>query len=369
MNSRGEKENMPRAGRLRRGLICLVLAVFLTGMSAGCGSRGTSAEVPAEEETGSGKPVIGMVFDSFVIERWERDRDVFVSMGKELGAEVLVGNANGEVEEQKKIISHMIDRKVDVLVIVAVDGTALTDEVDRAHRAGIKVISYDRILNDANTDLYITFDNETVGRYMAETINEALPDGGTYMKVNGSPGDYNVTLVNRGFDAAIRSDLQMIDSVSCRNWNDEEAFDYLTEHPEDIQNADAFMCGNDSIAGQVVRALAERRKAGQSVVTGQDADLDACQRVVEGTQNMTVYKPIEDLAGKAARCAYEMATGKMPDTEKTISDGTYEVPYIVLRPIKVTKENMDNTVIAKGFHMEEDVYLHVSHDQGEDTDS
>ncbi len=369
MDRKEKKENMLCAGRLRRRLVCLVLAALLTVFPAGCGSRGTAAEVPAEEETVSGRPVIGLVFDSFVIERWERDRDVFVSMGKELGAEVLVGNANGEVEEQKKIISHMIDRKVDVLVIVAVDGTALTDEVDRAHRAGIKVISYDRIINNANTDLYITFDNEAVGRYMAETINEALPDGGTYMKVNGSPEDYNVTLVNRGFDASIRSDLQMIDSVSCSNWNDEEAFAYLTEHPEDIQNADAFMCGNDAIAGQVVRALAERRKAGKSVVTGQDADLDACQRVVEGTQNMTVYKPIEDLAGKAARCAYEMATGNRPDTEETISDGTYEVPYIVLQPIKVTKKNMDSTVIAKGFHMEEDVYLHVSHDEDEDADS
>ncbi len=369
MDLKWKKEKTRRARSVRRGLVLLMLMTFLTAGLAGCGSGGTAAENPVQEENGNGKPVIGIVFDSFVIERWERDRDVFVSMGKELGAEVLVGNANGEVEEQKKIISHMIDRKVDVLVIVAVDGTALTDEVDSAHRAGIKVISYDRILNNSNTDLYITFDNEAVGRYMAETINEALPDGGTYMKVNGSPGDYNVTLVNRGFDASIRSDLQMIDSVSCENWNDEEAFDYLTEHPEDIQNADAFMCGNDSIAGQVVRALAERRKAGESVVTGQDADLDACQRVVEGTQSMTVYKPIEDLAGKAARCAYEMATGNMPDTEETISDGTYEVPYIVLQPIKVTEKNMDSTVIAKGFHMEEDVYLHVSHDKDGNTDS
>lgn len=330
----------------------------------GCGDQ-TENGLPQAEQQASERPLIGLVFDSFVIERWERDRDIFVSMAKELGADVLVGNANGEVEEQKKILSQMIERKVDVLVVVAVDGDALSEEVDRAHRAGIRVISYDRIISNANTDLYITFDNEKVGRYMAEGINELAPENGTYMKLKGSPQDYNVILVNQGFDHAIREDLQMIDSMSCDNWNDEEAYEYLTEHPEDLEKADAFMCGNDAIAGQVIRALAEKRMAGKRVVTGQDADLDACQRIVEGTQNMTVYKPIEDLAGKAAEYAVSMAEGETPQADETMNDGTYEVPYVSLSPIRVTKDNMDSTIVAKGFHMEEDVYLHTEHGEEE----
>lgn len=364
MSGRMKRRTDGAGCRRWRILCCLILAASLALCFAGC-ADGNKDAVSSGNDDESTKPVIGIVFDSFVIERWERDRDVFVSMARELGADVLVGNANGEIEEQKKIISSMIDRKVNVLVIIAVDCSALSEEVDRAHRAGIRVISYDRLIQNADSDLYITFDNEAVGRFMAETINEALPEGGTYMKVNGSPRDNNVIIVNQGFDETIRSDLKMVDSISCDNWNDGETFDYLTEHPEDIQDAEAFMCGNDAIAGQVVRALAERRMAGKSIVTGQDADLDACQRVVEGTQSMTVYKPIEELAGKAARYAYSMAEGDIPETFETISDGTYEVPYIRLAPIRVTKQNMDSTVIANGFHMEDDVYLHVSHENAD----
>lgn len=351
-----------RMGRKRRWTVRLLILAAGVMMLTGCTEQ-TESGMPQTEQQTSERPLIGLVFDSFVIERWERDRDIFVSMAKELGADVLVGNANGEVEEQKKILSQMIERKVDVLVVIAVDGDALGEEVDRAHRAGIRVISYDRIIGNANTDLYITFDNEKVGRYMAEGINELLPENGTYMKLKGSPQDHNVILVNQGFDDAVREDLQMIDSMSCHNWNDEEAYEYLTEHPEDLEKADAFMCGNDAIAGQVVRALAEMRMAGKRVVTGQDADLDACQRIVEGTQNMTVYKPIEDLAGKAAEYAVSMAEGETLQTEDTMNDGTYEVPYVALSPIRVTKENMDSTIVAKGFHMEEDVYLHTEHDE------
>lgn len=340
-------------------ILILAAGLFLL---TGC-EDGTEAGIQEAQKQNPDRPLIGLVFDSFVIERWERDRDIFVSMAKELGADVLVGNANGEAAEQKKILTQMIDRKVDVLVVIAVDGESLTDEVEKAHRAGIQVICYDRIISNANADLYITFDNETVGRYMAESINGLVPENGTYMKLKGSPQDHNVEMVNQGFDDTIREDLQMIDSMSCSNWNDEEAYEYLTAHPEDLENADAFMCGNDAIAGQVVRALAEKRMAGKRVVTGQDADLDACQRIVEGTQNMTVYKPIEDLAGKAAEYAVAMAQKDTIQTEKTISDGTYEVPYVSLSPIQVTKNNMDGTIIAKGFHMEEDVYLHAEHDE------
>ena len=347
-------KDVMKSGRILWGAVLLITAATF----GGCGSEkpNTSSMKQAESEQ---KPKIGIVFDSFVIERWERDRDIFTSTAKDLGADVIVGNANGDVEEQKSLISHMIDSDVDVLVIVATDGGKLKEEISDAKREGIRVISYDRLIQNADTDLYITFDNETVGKFMADAVNEAMPKGGSYVKANGSPADYNVTLVNKGFDAEIHDNLKMIDSFSCDNWDDSIAYSYLTEHAEDVENAGAFVCGNDAIAGQVVRVLAERKKAGSITVTGQDADLDACQRIVEGTQTITVYKPIEKLAETAADYAVQMAKGKLPKTEETINDGTYEVPYIAIQPIKVTKENMDSTVIASGFHRKEDVYLHA----------
>lgn len=338
-----------------------VIAGMLAVSGSGCGNadgkRSGNAEVSGNSE--KNMPQIGIVFDSFVIERWERDRDIFVSKAKDLGADVIVGNANGDVAEQKSIIDHMIAGNVDVLVVVATDADSLTASVEEAHKAGIPVISYDRILRNSDTDLYITFDNGAVGEYMADTLNEALPDGGKYMKVNGSEVDNNVILVNEGFDRTINSNLTMIDEIHCRNWNDTEAYDYLTEHPEDVEEADAFMCGNDTIAGQVIRVLSENRKAGSVIVTGQDGDLEACQRIVEGTQAMTVYKPIEELATQAAESAVEMAKGEKVQTDETISDGTYDIPYIAIQPTRVTKDNLDRVIIDSGFHSREDVYLHM----------
>ena len=355
---RREQEMRKKTGGRSRAAAALFLlpAVLL---AAGCGHQRENGQAPVQQTVESG-PRIGIVFDSFVIERWERDRDIFASTAKELGAEVLVGNANGDKEEQKKLIQHMIDNRVDVLAVIAVDGSDLTQSVEEAHRAGIKVISYDRIIKDADTDLYITFDNLAVGRYMAEAINAAFPEGGTYMRLRGSPTDHNVEMVNEGFDSAIADNLTQVDDMSCDNWDDTEAFAYLSSHPEDLTEADAFMCGNDAVAGQTVRALAERRLAGKKAVTGQDADLSACQRIAEGTQTMTVYKPIEHLAGQAAQIAVDMAKGKDPGTKETISDGRYDIPYIALEPIKVTKDTLEETVIEGGFHNREDVYLHVA---------
>ena len=120
------------------------------------------------------------------------------------------------------------------------------------------------------------------------------------------------------------------------------------------------MCGNDNIASKVVSALSEQRLAGLIPVTGQDADLEACQRIVEGTQLMTVYKPVDNLARKAAECAIKLAKHEDLGTDQTMNNGSFDVPCILLEPIPVTKENMDEVIINSGFHTREDVYLNVT---------
>ena len=120
------------------------------------------------------------------------------------------------------------------------------------------------------------------------------------------------------------------------------------------------MCGNDNLAGQVIRALSEKRLAGDLPVVGQDADLEACQRIVEGTQLMTVYKPVDNLARKAAECAIKLAKHEDLGTDQTMNNGSFDVPCILLEPIPVTKENMDEVIINSGFHTREDVYLNVT---------
>ena len=334
-----------------------MLALVLTLIMCGCGSGDTAAVSDDPDRT----PEIGLTFDSLVIERWERDRDVFVSTARELGANVNVQNANGDVETQISQIEYFIDKKVSAIVIVATDCDALSNVIAKAHRAGIKVVSYDRLIENANTDLYISFDNHKVGEHMAEAIVQKTGGEGNILMVNGPLTDSNVPFVMEGFEDGLSgSDINVVKTWHCANWRPEYAFDYVSSYlltnPEDIPVA--VMCGNDSIAGQAIKALSERKMAGGVIVTGQDADLEACQRIVEGTQYMTVYKPVEKLAKRAATLTVDLIHGDFDATGETMNDGTYNVPYESLEPVMVTADNMDEVIIGT-FHQRSEVYLNV----------
>lgn len=314
------------------------------------------------EAVEEGKIQIGMSFDSFIIERWQRDRDVFVSTAKEKGAEVNVQNANGDVEEQKKQIEYFIQKGMDVIVIICADSRTLHDSVQMAKDEGIKVIAYDRLITEADIDLYISFDNEMVGTMMGQAFIENGLAGGNVLMLGGPLSDNNVSLVESGFKAVMeQNQVNVLDSFHADGWRAELAAEYIYDNVDIVAEADAIMCGNDDIASKVVHALAEKRLAGDMPVVGQDADLEACQRIVEGTQVMTAYKPVEKLAKRAAECAVALAKGEeITGSDVTmIENGNYQVPYVGLKPISVTKDNINEIIINSGFHLKEDVYLNV----------
>lgn len=346
----------------RKIAVCLLCGLLLL---CGCQNQSTEQEdsmVSNQEETKKDDKIkIGLSFDSFVIERWIRDRDVFVSTAKELGAEVNVQNANGDVDEQMSQIEYLINKDVDVLVIVAVDCVAISPVVQKAKRAGIKVISYDRLIQNADSDLYVSFDNTAVGTLMAKTLKESIPEGGDIFMIQGPEEDNNVKLVRGGFDEEIHnSNLHVVYKANCEGWLAEKAAEYLDEALAQYPQVKGIMCGNDDIATQVIRVLAENRMAGKVKVVGQDGDLAACQRIVEGTQTMTAFKSVEQLAKAAAEYAVAMAKGQeLEEVNSSIDDGLAVIPFSMQEPIAVTKENMDAVIIDGGFHSEEDVYLNV----------
>lgn len=303
---------------------------------------------------------IGLSFDSFVIERWQRDRDVFVYTAEELGAEVNVQNANGVVEKQISQIEYFIEKKMDVIVIIAVDSKACREVVDKAKEAGIKIVAYDRLLINSGVDLYISFDNEKVGTLMAQTLKDNVPEGGNIITIFGPTTDHNVQLVEQGYREVMEdANLNVIYSVNAVNWLAEEAYYAVNEALLETSQINGVFCGNDNLATEAVRALSENRMAGSVVVTGQDADLAACQRIVEGTQTMTVYKPVDKLAKAAAEYAVKLAKGESIEISTTINDGIWDVPYVKLEPIGVNKDNIDEVIIDGGFQNREDVYLNV----------
>lgn len=352
----------------RRFSAALILAAMLLLSACADASQETVQEVPADagEEKNDGIR-IGITFDTFVLERWTRDRDVFMDTARKMGATVDVQTANGDVEKQKEQVRKFTEENMDAIVIVATDCYSLKEEVEDARNKGIQVISYDRLIQGEQTDLYITVDNEKVGTLMAQSIKEKLPEGGNVVMICGPEADSNSMDVANGFETELGDGpWKIVYKSHVKSWTPENGTQAVADaFAGTEEEIDAVMCGNDGLAGYVIRSLSERQLAGDVVVVGQDADLEACQRIVEGTQTMTVYKPINDLAKEAAECTVKLARGEQivgnvldVSDVKENEDGQ-EVPYYGLEPVAVTAENMDSVIIGSGFHSREDVYLNV----------
>lgn len=352
----------------RRFSVALILAAMLLLSACADASQETVQEVPADagEEKDDGIR-IGITFDTFVLERWTRDRDVFMDTARKMGATVDVQTANGDVEKQKEQVRKFTEENMDAIVIVATDCYSLKEEVEDARNKGIQVISYDRLIQGEQTDLYITVDNEKVGTLMAQSIKEKLPEGGNVVMICGPEADSNSMDVANGFETELGDGpWKIVYKSHVKSWTPENGTQAVADaFAGTEEEIDAVMCGNDGLAGYVIRSLSERQLAGDVVVVGQDADLEACQRIVEGTQTMTVYKPINDLAKEAAECTVKLARGEQivgnvldVSDVKENEDGQ-EVPYYGLEPVVVTAENMDSVIIGSGFHSREEVYLNV----------
>lgn len=338
-------------------IVAAIVLLLLAGMFVFKDREDVKKEIIKDD-----KIHIGMSFDTFVVERWQRDRDVFVSTAKELGAEVNVQNANGDIEEQKKHIDYFIEKGMDAIVVIGIDSDGIRESVKKAMAEGIIVVSYDRMITNADTDLYISFDNSMVGKMMGESLLHNGIYGGNVVMIGGALTDSNVPLIeNKFLEIMAESNVTILDSFHADNWEADFATEYIYDNMDTIMKANAIMCGNDNLASQVVRALAEKRLAGDIFVVGQDADLEACQRIVEGTQLMTVYKPVEKLARRAAECTVQLVLeGKLDGEDvESIDDGTYNIRYVGIQPTSVTKENIDEVIIESGFHLKEDVYLNV----------
>lgn len=207
-----------------------------------CGNLDSSKT--SGDATQGQKIQIGMSFDSFVIERWQRDRDIFVSAAKELGAEVNVQNANGDLEQQKKQISYFIDKGMDVIVIICIDSEGLSEQVQKAKEAGIKVIAYDRMIMDADIDLYITFDNERVGTMMGQALVDNGLAGGKVLMLGGSAVDSNVALVEKGFSKVMEDNqVTILDSMHADGWKAELASAYVYDHMDIVSEAEPLCAG------------------------------------------------------------------------------------------------------------------------------
>lgn len=354
--------------------LCVIVLVLVLVMLCGCHKKNNNDKDNSDEDKNKGIR-IGFSFDSFVIERWRKDADVFTSTIKDYdaNAEVNVQNANGEKEVQISQINYLIDKKYDVIVIVGIDANSLGDVVKRAKKAGIPVIAYDRLLRKADVDLYISFDNEQVGTLMGEELVKAGLPRRKVLKITGPEEDNNVSMVEKGFDKVMKeNNIEIIKPVvRVENWNSNIAEKYIRDEKnrETLKEIDGIMCGNDDIATTVIRTLSECHLEGDIKVVGQDADVEACQRIAEGNMLMTVYKPVEKLAEKAAEYAIDFAKKKRVNVKDTIYDGKNDISYVCLPVEKVDKNNLDEKIIESGFHLYDEIYGSNPKDENKETES
>lgn len=309
------------------------------------------------------KPVIGLSLDTLKEERWQKDRDSITARAQALGASVIVQSANGDDFRQTRDIEALITRGVDVLIIVAHNGSALSRAVKAANEAKIPVIAYDRLIMNADVALYVTFDNVKVGELQAQFLVDRAPKDHPLriVRLNGAPTDNNAKLFKQGQDNVLQpliaaGKAKILFEDWCADWKPENAKKVtnaaLTRFGHDF---DALLATTDHLAAGGIQALTEEGLVGKIVVTGQDADLSACQRIVRGTQAMTIYKPLKILADYAAEVAVSIAKGGEIPRQHTIDNGFKQVPSVFKDIVVVTKDNMAETVIADGFHKAEDL--------------
>jgi D-xylose transport system substrate-binding protein len=323
----------------------------------------------ASQPSGGGeRPLtIGLSLDTLKEARWQSDRDMFVARARELGARVLDLSANSNDTNQISDIEKLITKRVQVLVIVPHDGQAMAKGVHMAVEAGIPVIAYDRLIRDSELDLYMSFDNVRVGELQARYLVDHLPTPGKgrIVRIYGSKTDNNAFQFKRGQDNVLapliaRGDIQVIHEDWADDWKPENAKRIVNAAiTAKGPNLDAVLASNDGTAGGAIQSLVEEGLGGRVLVTGQDAELVACQRIARGLQAMTIYKPLYKLARGAAEVAVRMARGRAVIARDSVNNGKLDVPAVLSDVVTVTRDNLVTTVVKDGFHPYDEVFRDV----------
>ena len=311
---------------------------------------------------------IGFSMEDMKGERWQTDLNSFEVRAKQLGVAVISRDAGGDADRQFQQVQDMIKRGIRVLVLMPRDTTKASRMVEAAKSANVKVISYDRLVQNSDVDLYVSFDRLEIGRMQAEYLVKQAPRG-NYVLIAGSPRDEGAKTLHEAQMSVLqpyinRGDIKVIADAYTKDWLPSEAYLLMLKAIDSAQGQiAAVLASNDGLAGGAIQALREHNLAGKVAVSGQDADLAAVICIAQGAQSMTVYKPIVAEAAIAAEEAVRLAKGEKTHADGTMSNGKMNVPTIMLKPVVVTKDNIKTTVVKDGFQTLKSINQALSADQ------
>lgn len=312
------------------------------------------AAFAASVQAKRGNIVIGFLIDSLKVERWQTDLSVFQQRAKELGATVTVETAEGDDELQFHQAEKLISSGIGALVIVAHNTDTAARIVSAAKNKNVPVMCYERLIRNSDPDLFVGVDAEAIGELQAAALLKLAPKG-NYVLIGGSPSDINARTLRIGqmkiLRASIeRGDIRIAGDFWAADWKPIEAYTHMDEAIRSTGgNIAAVVASNDGTAGGAIQALEDHKLAGKVFVSGQDADLAAIVRILNGTQTMTIYRPLGSEAKQAAEGAVRLAKGEPVQTNTSVPNGNRTVPAILVIPLSVTRDNVMQTVIKDGF--------------------
>lgn len=337
--------------------------IMSISLFAGCGSNSSAGNnSTAVSSSSAGKNVkVGLSLPTLQEERWVRDKETMEAAAKKAGIEIAVQVANMDAAKQDSQVENLISQGIDILILAPHDAKAAASIVDKAHKAGIKVISYDRLVMGTDVDVYLSFDNVKVGELQGKWLTENL-EKGNIVWLSGSPVDNNAKLFKEGAAKYLQpkidsGDYKVVMEQPVIDWKPDNALklmeNALTANSNNIQGV---LAPNDGTAGGCIQALAAQGMAGKVPITGQDAELAAAKRIVEGTQGMTVFKDTRKLGEAAIDTAIKMVKGENIGADQKVNNDKIDVPSILLTPEVVDKSNLDKILIDSGYLKKEDVY-------------
>ncbi|WP_171109777.1 substrate-binding domain-containing protein [Streptomyces sp. Z423-1] len=349
---------------MRRRIAMSVVASSLSLSLAGCGVLGATGDSSDASPTKGNDITVGLLLPETANTRYDKfDYPIIkerVAALTENQGKVQYANADADANKQASQLQQMIDEQVDVILLDAVDAHAIADGVKKAKDAGIPVIAYDR-LAEGPIDAYISFDNELVGEVQGRSLLDALgsdiDSSDKIVMMNGSPTDPNAKQFKQGALSELNGKVTIAQSFDTKDWKPENAEANMAQAIEQIgkDNIAAVYSANDGMAGGIVKALEAAGVTKLPPITGQDAELDAVQRIIAGEQYMSVYKSYPQEAEVAAEMAVAKVQGKDIQFDALARDRVDSptdkgIPAQLVSVVALTRENIKDTVVADGIY-------------------
>jgi D-xylose transport system substrate-binding protein len=338
-----------------------VLAIGL--VAAGCGSSNDNNGGGGTSSSNNKGGTIALLLPETKTARYEsQDKPHFEQKVKALcpNCKIIYQNADQDAAQQQQQAEAALTQGAKVLVLDAVDAASAGAIVQKAKAQNVPVISYDRLVTDAPVDYYISFDNVRVGQLQGQALAKKLKDDGKatgpIVMINGAPTDNNAKLFKQGATGALNSaGIKVLKSYDTPDWSPDKAQTEMQQAITAVGETgfNGVYAANDGTAGGAIAAMKSAGiNSAQRPTTGQDAELAAIQRILAGTQYMTVYKAIKPEAEQAAQMAVDLVNGRKPPAslvKDKVDNGQLQVPSVLLTPVAVTKDNVKDTIVKDAF--------------------